>query len=69
MYAHLKKALVKKGEKIKAGKKVALVGSTGLSTGPHLHYTIEKEGELINPIDFVSFPYSEEVKNELSLKK
>lgn len=66
MYAHLQKALVKKGDKIKAGEKIALVGNTGLSTGSHLHYTIEKEGQLINPIDFVSFPYSQEVKNELN---
>lgn len=65
MYAHLEKALVKKGEKIKSGQKVALVGNSGLSTGPHLHYTIEKDGVIINPIDFVSFPFTEEAKNEL----
>lgn len=55
MYAHLKKALVKKGDKVKMGDKIALIGSTGLSTGPHLHYSIEKDGELIDPINFVSF--------------
>lgn len=65
MYAHLQKQLVKKGEKVKAGEKIALVGSTGLSTGSHLHYTIEKDGQLIDPINFVSFPFSQEVKNEL----
>lgn len=67
MYAHLQKALVKKGKKIKVGEKIALVGSTGLSTGAHLHYTIEKNGELIDPLNFVSFPYSNEVKIELGL--
>lgn len=58
MYAHLKEALVKKGDKIKANQKVGLIGSTGLSTGPHLHYTIKKDNEFIDPIDYVSLPKS-----------
>ena len=55
MYAHLNKALVKEGDKIKANDKVGLVGSTGLSTGYHLHYTIKKGDEYIDPINVVAF--------------
>ncbi len=56
MYAHLNKALVKKDDKIEVNQKIGLVGSTGLSTGFHLHYTILKNGEYIDPINFVALP-------------
>lgn len=59
MYAHLNKALVKENDKIKANDKVALVGNTGLSTGFHLHYTVLKDGEYKNPIDFVNLPIAD----------
>jgi len=48
-YAHLAKPLVKKGEKVAAGDIVGLLGSTGRSTGPHLHYEILKNDKKINP--------------------
>ncbi len=48
-YAHLTKPLVKKGEKVEAGSSVGLLGSTGRSTGPHLHYEILKNNKKINP--------------------
>nr|WP_284345844.1 M23 family metallopeptidase [[Clostridium] colinum] len=56
MYAHLNEALVKKYDKIEHSQKVGLIGNTGLSTGAHLHYTIVKDGEYLNPIDFVALP-------------
>lgn len=56
MYAHLNKALVKKDDKIKINQKIGLVGNTGLSTGFHLHYTILKNGEYVDPINFVALP-------------
>lgn len=56
MYAHLNKALVKKDDKLQANQQVGLVGSTGLSTGSHLHYTVIKNGEYIDPINFVGLP-------------
>ncbi len=56
MYAHLNKALVKKDDIIESNQKVGLVGNTGLSTGYHLHYTIVKEGEYLDPINFVALP-------------
>lgn len=52
MYAHLSKVLVKKGEQIRQGQVVAKSGNTGLSTGPHLHYSIWRNGELLDPLQF-----------------
>lgn len=54
MYAHLSQVLVKKGDEIRQGQVVAKSGNTGLSTGPHLHYSLWRNGELIDPMDFVS---------------
>jgi murein DD-endopeptidase MepM/ murein hydrolase activator NlpD len=51
-YAHLSKTLVSIGEKVKEGQKVAETGNTGISTGPHLHLTLRKNGELVNPEDY-----------------
>lgn len=54
MYAHLSKVLVEKGEKVKQGQVVAKSGNTGLSTGPHLHYGIYRDGKLLDPMDMIS---------------
>lgn len=54
MYAHLSAVLVKEGEKIKQGQVVAKSGNTGLSTGPHLHYSLFRYGELVDPLMFLS---------------
>ncbi|WP_035053106.1 peptidoglycan DD-metalloendopeptidase family protein [Carnobacterium pleistocenium] len=50
IYAHLSKALVDKGDNIKAGQKIGLMGNTGASTGPHVHYEVRKDGKPINPL-------------------
>ncbi len=51
-YAHLSKFEVKKGDKIKRGQLIGLIGSTGRSTGPHLHYEVVKNGQKVNPIGY-----------------
>lgn len=52
LYAHLSKPLVKPGTKVKRGDVIGLVGSTGMSMAPHLHYEVRKNDEPINPINF-----------------
>ncbi|MDH5476399.1 MAG: M23 family metallopeptidase, partial [Cyclobacteriaceae bacterium] len=51
-YAHLNKATVKYGQKVKRGDVIGYVGNTGLSEAPHLHYEILYKNSQINPIDF-----------------
>lgn len=52
-YAHAEKLLVHVGEPVRAGQAVALVGSTGRSTGPHVHFEVWYQGKVINPLAFV----------------
>lgn len=50
LYCHCSKLLVSDGDRVKAGDSVGLVGSTGWSTGPHLHFEIHRDGERIDPL-------------------
>jgi len=52
LYAHLSKSLVRPGTKVKRGDVIGLVGNTGMSMAPHLHYEVRKNDEPINPINF-----------------
>jgi murein DD-endopeptidase MepM/ murein hydrolase activator NlpD len=52
-YGHLSKVLVKKGQYVKRGQKIALVGNTGRTTGPHLHYEVYLNGLPVNPIRYI----------------
>lgn len=49
-YAHISTRLVKEGQRVKRGDRIAEVGSTGRSTGPHLHYEVFHQGRVINPL-------------------
>ncbi len=52
LYGHLSKTIVKQGQKIKRGEVIGLVGSTGTSTGPHLHYEVVNRGNKVDPIHY-----------------
>ncbi len=52
-YAHLKKALAKKGQPVKRGETIALVGNTGRSTGAHLHYEVHLNKVPVDPLGYV----------------
>ena len=51
-YAHNSRNMVKAGQRVAKGQTIALVGSTGNSTGPHVHFEIRKNGTPINPLNF-----------------
>ena len=55
VYAHLARRFVRKGERIQKGGSIGLVGSTGGSTGPHLHFEIKSKGKYVNPLRFLRF--------------
>ena len=52
LYAHMSKILVRKGQRIERGEVIGLVGSTGTSVAPHLHYEVFKEGKRVNPAHY-----------------
>ena len=50
LYAHMSKIIAQKGQWVSQGTRIGLVGSTGYSTGPHLHFTVYKNGKMVNPL-------------------
>ena len=53
VYGHLAKSLVKEGQRVMRGEAIALVGSTGLATGPHLHYMVKVNGQALDPVKYI----------------
>ncbi len=52
-FAHCSRILVQKGQKVTRGDRIALVGNTGLSTGPHLHYEVHVNGKAVDPRRYI----------------
>ncbi|MFS8615783.1 MAG: M23 family metallopeptidase [Solitalea sp.] len=52
LYGHMSKILVKPGQKVKRGQVIGLVGNSGSSTAPHVHYEVHKNGKPVNPVHF-----------------
>jgi murein DD-endopeptidase MepM/ murein hydrolase activator NlpD len=52
-YAHNSRLLVQRGQKVKKGQVISLSGSSGTSTGPHLHYEVRINGDPVNPVSFL----------------
>ena len=55
-YFHLDTALVRRGDRVEAGKRIGRVGATGLATGPHLHYGIYVHGKDVDPAAWAAMP-------------
>ncbi|MBP9160250.1 MAG: M23 family metallopeptidase [Flavobacteriales bacterium] len=53
LYGHMSKINVREGQRVKRGDTIGEVGSTGLSTGPHLHYEVHKDGAPVDPVNFL----------------
>lgn len=53
LYGHLEQTLVTEGQRVHRGDRVGLVGSTGRSTAPHLHYEVHVDGRAVNPLEYI----------------
>jgi len=53
-YSQMQKYIVEPGQSVKKGEVIGCVGSSGLSTAPHLHYEVMKDGKYMNPKDYLN---------------
>src|SRR6185436_15976952 len=60
-YGHTAKALVKAGDRVSRGQVIAYMGTTGRSTGAHLHYEVWRHGKPVNPMIFLKVRSNEEL--------
>ena len=65
LYAHLYKSLVGKGQKVRRSDIIALVGNTGKSTGPHLHYEVRLNGKPVDPRNYYFYDLSPEEYDQM----
>lgn len=67
VYRHLSKISVRRGQKVEAGTVIGNVGSTGLSTGPHLCFSVLVAGKFVDPVKFRPFGANQRLTNKLQL--
>ncbi len=65
LYAHLYKIIVRKGQNVKRGDVIALVGNTGKSTGPHLHYEVRYQDKPVDPRNFYFYDLTPEQYDQM----
>lgn len=65
LYGHMKKFIVRPGQKVKRGDVIGYVGSTGLSTAPHCHYEVRINGKPVNPVNFYYNDLTDEEYEEM----
>ena len=63
MYAQCQSVEAEEGNTVKAGQTIAALGSTGMSTGPHLHFEVRQNGESQNPVAY----FDSDIRNTLQL--
>jgi murein DD-endopeptidase MepM/ murein hydrolase activator NlpD len=56
MYGHASRLFVRAGDRVERNEVIALSGSTGRSTAPHLHFEVRKDGEPVDPLTYVTQP-------------
>ena len=54
LYAHMNKTLVREGQYVERGQVIGYMGETGMALGLHVHYEVHMEGDLVNPLDYLS---------------
>lgn len=59
-YGHMQDIIVKVGQKVKRGDQIGTVGNTGLSTAPHVHYEVIKDGKKVNPVNYFFMDLNDE---------
>jgi murein DD-endopeptidase MepM/ murein hydrolase activator NlpD len=65
LYGHMYRMKARPGQLVKRGELIGYVGNTGLSSGPHLHYEVIKNGKKINPINYFFNDLSESEYNDM----